>query len=55
MVRRAADAYTNMTFETLDQLSDFITKQVHPLSPTEAKAICNFDYFNNARHLWAIP
>ncbi|MBL0127627.1 MAG: transposase [Flavobacteriales bacterium] len=47
-------AYTNMTFETLDQLSDFIAKQVHSLSPTEVKSICNFDYFNIARHLWAI-
>ena len=28
MVRRAADAYTNMTFETLDQLSDFIANAI---------------------------
>lgn len=47
-------AFTNKTFESLDQLSEFITIQVRSLSTREVKSICAFDYLTSAPALWSI-
>lgn len=47
-------AFTNKTFQTLDQLSEFISQQVRSLSAQEVKSICDFPYMRTARSLWTI-
>lgn len=47
-------AFTNKTFENLDQLSEFLCLLVRELQPEEVKSICGFDYFNTTRKLWTI-
>lgn len=47
-------AFSNKTFETLDQLSEFIALQGRSLSAAEVKSICDFDYFRAAHNLWTI-
>jgi transposase len=47
-------AFTNMTFETLDQLSEFLSLQVRALDPAIVKSICGFDYISNTNRLWTI-
>ena len=48
-------AFSNKTFDTLDQCSEFIAQQVRSLSTAAVKSICNFPYFQPARTLWVIP
>ena len=47
-------AFTNKTFDTLDQVSDFISRQVCSLSNAEVKSICDFSYLKTASRFWSI-
>jgi transposase len=47
-------AFTNKTFDSLGQLSDFLGQQARSLSRQEVRSICAFDYFESARQLWSI-
>lgn len=51
---RIKRAFTNMTFENLDQLSQFIDSQVRTLTVDIVKSICDFDYFKSATTNWVI-
>jgi len=47
-------ACTNLAFENMDQISQFITQQVKALTKETVRSICNFDYYKNAELLWLI-
>ena len=47
-------AFTNKTFDTLDHVSDFISRQVCSLSNAEVKSICDFSYLKTASRFWSI-
>lgn len=36
--------FTNKLYETLEQISNFITETAEPLSETRVKTICGFEY-----------
>lgn len=51
---RIKRAFTNKTFDSLDQVSTFLAQEVRSLSNEEVRSICGFDYFRTARQLWPI-
>ena len=51
---RLEQAFTNKTFQTLEQLSEFLSHQVHAPDPVTVKYICAYHYLSNTIGLWSI-
>ena len=50
-IKRAA---TNIAFASQKELSQFLAEQIRTITDKEVINTCNFEYYQNAKQLWAI-